>query len=33
VQFGLIADQALLPDPQAVIDRFGPQFERCCWPR
>lgn len=27
VQFGLIADQARCPDPQAVIDRFGPQFE------
>jgi len=27
VQFGLIADQARCPDPQSVIDRFGPQFE------
>ena len=28
VQFGLITDAALCPDPQAVIDQFGPQFEQ-----
>jgi len=28
VQFGLIADEALCPDPQAVIDRFEPEFEK-----
>ena len=28
VQFGLVTDQALCPDPQAVIDRFAPEFER-----
>ncbi len=28
VQFGLITDQALCPDPQAVIDRFEPEFEK-----
>ncbi|MEO7007572.1 MAG: wax ester/triacylglycerol synthase family O-acyltransferase [Caldimonas sp.] len=28
VQFGLIADQALCPDPQAVVDRFEPEFEQ-----
>jgi diacylglycerol O-acyltransferase len=28
VQFGLIADQTLCPDPQAVIDRFEPEFEQ-----
>jgi diacylglycerol O-acyltransferase / wax synthase len=28
VQFGLIADEALCPDPQAIIDRFEPEFQR-----
>jgi diacylglycerol O-acyltransferase len=28
VQFGLITDEALCADPQAVIDRFGPEFEK-----
>jgi diacylglycerol O-acyltransferase / wax synthase len=28
VQFGLITDEALCPDPQAIIDRFAPEFER-----
>jgi len=28
VHFGLIADAALVPDPQAVIARIGPEFER-----
>ena len=28
VQFGLITDRALCADPQAVIDRFEPEFER-----
>ena len=28
VQFGLITDAALCPDPQAIIDRFAPQFEQ-----
>jgi WS/DGAT/MGAT family acyltransferase len=27
VQFGLITDEALCPEPQAVIDRFEPEFE------
>ena len=27
VQFGVIADRGLCPDPQALIDAFGPQFE------
>jgi WS/DGAT/MGAT family acyltransferase len=31
VQFGLITDQALCPDPQAVIDRFEPEFEKLLW--
>jgi WS/DGAT/MGAT family acyltransferase len=28
VQFGLLADAALVPDPQAIIDRFEPEFEQ-----
>jgi hypothetical protein len=28
VQFGLIADVGLCPDPQAIIDRFEPEFEK-----
>ena len=27
VQFGLITDTALCPDPQHIIDRFSPEFE------
>ncbi len=28
VQFGLITDSILCPDPQAIIDRFVPEFEK-----
>jgi WS/DGAT/MGAT family acyltransferase len=28
VQFGLITDEALCADPQAIIDRFEPEFEK-----
>ena len=28
VQFSLITDEALCPDPQAIIDRFEPEFEK-----
>ncbi len=28
VQFGLMTDAALVPDPQAVIDRFRPEFDQ-----
>ena len=28
VQFGLITDEALCPEPQQVIDRFAPEFEQ-----
>jgi diacylglycerol O-acyltransferase / wax synthase len=28
VQFGLITDQKLCPDPQHIIDRFEPEFEK-----
>ncbi len=31
VQFGLITDRALCPDPQAIIDRFEPEFEKLTW--
>jgi len=28
VQFGLITDEALCPDPQAIVDGFEPEFEQ-----
>jgi diacylglycerol O-acyltransferase len=28
VQFGLITDEGLCPDPQAIIDRFDPEFQK-----
>ncbi|MBE7417330.1 MAG: wax ester/triacylglycerol synthase family O-acyltransferase [Ideonella sp.] len=28
VQFGLITDDALCPDPQAIIERFQPEFDK-----
>ena len=28
VFFGIIADESLIDDPQAVVDRFAPEFER-----
>jgi diacylglycerol O-acyltransferase / wax synthase len=31
VQFGLIADAARCPDPEAVVARFAPQFELLEW--
>ena len=31
VQFGLITDQALCADPQAIIDGFEPEFEKLVW--
>ncbi|MBK1689058.1 wax ester/triacylglycerol synthase family O-acyltransferase [Rubrivivax gelatinosus] len=31
VQFGLIADTALCPDPQAIVERFEPEFEKLLW--
>jgi len=40
VQFGLITDRALCPDPERVIELFGAEFERLVlttllapWPR
>ena len=40
VQFGVITDHGLCPDPERVIARFGPEFEKlvlttllCRWPR
>jgi len=40
VQFGLITDRGLCPDPQHVSDRFGAEFEKLVlislmapWPR
>ena len=31
VQFGLITDEALCPDPQAIVDCFEPEFEKLLW--
>ncbi|HET9823491.1 MAG TPA: wax ester/triacylglycerol synthase family O-acyltransferase [Burkholderiaceae bacterium] len=31
VQFGLITDALMCPDPEAVIERFAPEFERLLW--
>ena len=28
VQFGLITDRGLVPDPERVIERFAPEFEK-----
>lgn len=28
VQFGIISDSTLCPDPQAIIDQFGPEFDK-----
>lgn len=40
VQFGLIADSGLVPDPERIVDRFGAEFEKLVlttllspWPR
>jgi WS/DGAT/MGAT family acyltransferase len=40
VQFGLITDQGMCPDPEHIIGRFGPEFEKLVlttllapWPR
>ena len=40
VQFGLITDRGLVPDPERVIAHFGPEFEKLVlttlmspWPR
>ena len=31
VQFGLITDEGLCPEPQDIIDRFEPEFEKLTW--
>jgi len=31
VQFGLITDQQLCPEPQDIIDRFEPEFDKLGW--
>jgi WS/DGAT/MGAT family acyltransferase len=31
VQFGLITDQQLCPEPQQIIDRFEPEFDKLSW--
>lgn len=31
VQFGLITDSGLCPDPEAIIAKFAPEFEKLTW--
>jgi diacylglycerol O-acyltransferase / wax synthase len=31
VQFGLISDARLCPDPEAIVERFAPEFEKMLW--
>ena len=31
VQFGLITDAALCPEPQDIIDKFEPEFDKLAW--
>jgi WS/DGAT/MGAT family acyltransferase len=31
VQFGLITDEKLCPEPQQIIDRFEPEFDKLVW--
>jgi hypothetical protein len=31
VQFGLITDQRLCPEPARIIERFAPEFEQLLW--
>jgi len=31
VQFGLITDAKMCPDPEAIIERFAPQFDKLLW--
>ena len=31
VQFGVVADAKLCPDPQAIIDGFAPEFDKLIW--
>jgi diacylglycerol O-acyltransferase / wax synthase len=31
VQFGLITDAKMCPDPEAIVERFAPEFEKLLW--
>ena len=31
VQFGLISDAKLCPEPEAIVERFAPEFEKMLW--
>jgi hypothetical protein len=31
VQFGLITDSRMCPDPEAMIEGFAPEFEKLLW--
>jgi len=31
VQFGLITDARMCPDPEAIVARFEPEFDKLVW--
>jgi hypothetical protein len=31
VQFGLVTDARMCPDPEAIIERFAPEFGKLLW--
>ena len=31
VQFGLITDAKMCPDPEAIVERFAPEFDKLLW--
>jgi WS/DGAT/MGAT family acyltransferase len=31
IQFGVITDAGLVPDPQRIVDRFGDEFDKLMW--
>jgi WS/DGAT/MGAT family acyltransferase len=31
IQFGIITDEGLVPDPQRIVDRFGDEFDKLMW--
>jgi hypothetical protein len=31
VQFGLVTDAKMCPDPEAIVERFAPEFDKLVW--
>jgi hypothetical protein len=31
IQFGLITDAGLVPDPNRIVERFGDEFDKLMW--